>query len=443
LRDSEYRELELLAASTASRLDQLKTGTQRIVVQVSSERRVVEFLGTAATPQQATLRRSAFQVLQNVFRSNPDFDAVFLLDAQGNCLLSTDPQFVGKSYAFREYFREAMQGRSYISGILVGQTTGRPGLFLSNPVQSPDGRIVGVAVLKIKGEDIWQIVNSLRAGSESYAFLIDQQGVIISHPDRAFLYKSLVPLPSDVLQRIEADKRYGQNSVTSLGLAELQPMVAAQKPGHALYHSPLNQEPQIVGFAPLTVQPWVLAVSQPEPEFVAPLNHLMWENKRSVVVIGGLATAIALLLARSISRPIRSLTAASQALEQNQFDPHSLAEVARTEDDMGRLVRVFLKMAEEVQAREQRLKQQVIALRIEIDQTKRANHVAEITENEHFEQLQQKIRRLREQAEMPTEAEYFESLQSKVRSLKQRSPDAQKGAAHNNQLEGGGTNGVG
>jgi predicted nucleic acid-binding Zn-ribbon protein len=80
-------------------------------------------------------------------------------------------------------------------------------------------------------------------------------------------------------------------------------------------------------------------------------------------------------------------------------------------------------MAEQVRAREQKLKQQVIALRIEIDETKRVSQVAEITENEHFQQLQKKIQKLREQAVSSGETpdEYFQRLQSKVQSLKERS----------------------
>jgi hypothetical protein len=52
-------------------------------------------------------------------------------------------------------------------------------------------------------------------------------------------------------------------------------------------------------------------------------------------------------------------------------------------------------MEREVRAREQRLRQEVRELRIEIDEVKKARQVAEITESEYFQQLQQKARRLR------------------------------------------------
>lgn len=153
------------------------------------------------------------------------------------------------------------------------------------------------------------------------------------------------------------------------------------------------------------------------------------QSLESVVVVGGITTIMALLLGLSISRPIRALTVAAQALESDDFDSHvlelhhSLAKLAHSQDDIGRLVRVFLAMAEEVRMRDQQMKMQVQELRIEIDETKRASHVAEITENEHFQQLQKKIQKLKEHAATvsETEAQYYRRLQSKVQSLKNRS----------------------
>lgn len=153
------------------------------------------------------------------------------------------------------------------------------------------------------------------------------------------------------------------------------------------------------------------------------------QSLESVVVVGGITAIIALLLGLSISRPIHALTVAAQALESDDFDSHvlelrhSLAKLGHPQDDIGRLVRVFLEMAEEVRMRAQQMKMQVQELRIEIDETKRASHVAEITENEHFQQLQKKIQKLKEHevTVSETEAEYYRRLQSKVQSLKKRS----------------------
>jgi CheY-like chemotaxis protein len=87
--------------------------------------------------------------------------------------------------------------------------------------------------------------------------------------------------------------------------------------------------------------------------------------------------------------------AAAAAVEAGEFDPETLARVATRRDELGRLARVFQRMAREVRAREQRLKQEVQQLRIEIDEARTARQVAEITETDYFQDLQRKADQLR------------------------------------------------
>jgi DNA-binding response OmpR family regulator len=94
-------------------------------------------------------------------------------------------------------------------------------------------------------------------------------------------------------------------------------------------------------------------------------------------------------------REVARVTEAAGRVEGGDFDPASLAEVASRHDALGQLARVFQHMAHEVYAREQHLKQQVHELRIEIDEVKKARQVAEITETDYFQTLQEKARRLR------------------------------------------------
>lgn len=90
------------------------------------------------------------------------------------------------------------------------------------------------------------------------------------------------------------------------------------------------------------------------------------------------------------------VTSAATAVEAGIYDPESLDEVARRTDALGQLARVFQHMAREVHGREQRLKQQVEDLRIEIDEVKRSRQVSEITETDYFRDLVSKARQLRQ-----------------------------------------------
>ena len=326
-----------------------------------------------------------------------------------------------KNYSFREYFHQAMGGKAYVSSIMMGKTTNRPGLYLSHPVRAVDGKVIGVAVIKIKESDIAKIVNKLDLDSQSYAFLIDRLGVIISHPNKSLLYHSLASLSWQTQRKVKIDQRYHLKQISSLGLDELaDEIVGAKSPGNVSYESPWESQRQRVGFAPLEVEPWVLGVNSPETVFAAPLRYLIWQNGISLLIVGAIASILAIALARSIAKPIKELTEVAEAIEQGRFEHYRLANYADSKDDIGQLVRVFIHMAHQVKVREQKLKQQVVQLNFEIDEVKKERQVAAVTGTEYFQQLQQKAQRLRKRspATQNNEAAYFQQLQQKARQIK-------------------------
>jgi CheY-like chemotaxis protein len=93
------------------------------------------------------------------------------------------------------------------------------------------------------------------------------------------------------------------------------------------------------------------------------------------------------------------VTAAAAAVESATFNPESLDEVAQRPDALGQLARIFQRMAREVYAREQRLKEEVQQLRIEIDEVRKAREVAEITDSGYFKNLRTKAKEARNRRE--------------------------------------------
>jgi CheY-like chemotaxis protein len=91
-------------------------------------------------------------------------------------------------------------------------------------------------------------------------------------------------------------------------------------------------------------------------------------------------------------RQVTAVTTAAGAVETGRFDPDSLREVAERGDELGQLARVFQRMGREVQAREERLQMQVQQLKIEIDETRKQQAVAEVTESEYFLEIERAAR---------------------------------------------------
>jgi CheY-like chemotaxis protein len=94
-------------------------------------------------------------------------------------------------------------------------------------------------------------------------------------------------------------------------------------------------------------------------------------------------------------RNVAVVTSTAAGVEAGHFQPEALDPVARRDDALGQLARVFQSMVREVQAREERLKQEVRQLRVEIDEGRKAHQVAEITETDYFQKLQQRASALK------------------------------------------------
>ncbi|NDJ53905.1 MAG: HAMP domain-containing protein, partial [Chloroflexi bacterium] len=77
------------------------------------------------------------------------------------------------------------------------------------------------------------------------------------------------------------------------------------------------------------------------------------------------------------------------------YKRQSLDRVTERGDELGQLAETFRSMVREVYQREALLKQQVMDLRIEIDEVRQKQQVEEITSTEYFQDLQSKAEFLR------------------------------------------------
>jgi HAMP domain-containing protein len=104
------------------------------------------------------------------------------------------------------------------------------------------------------------------------------------------------------------------------------------------------------------------------------------------------------LVSGAITKPLIKITDAARILENDQpYDPKQLEELAKGKDELGILAHVFNIMAEKVYKRQEKLKQEVAQLRIEIDQSKRDKEVADIVDSDFFKELKAKSQAMRQE----------------------------------------------
>ncbi len=344
---AELENVEQLARGAAGRVGQFIDDARHMARGLASDAAFATFL---ARPDVAAIP-ALQQRLRGLVRADPDLQLVILMDREGQALVSNDPEVMGRSFAFRRYFREAAAGRGYTSGIVVGAVAGATGFFVSEPIVAADGTQVGVLVLRVLGSSVTRIIDELKQDAALTPFLVDGDGVVLHHPDRARVFKSLAPLSAEQQAEIKADQRFRRERVESLDEAALaQALLGARAPGHRSVRSASGGDEAIVGFAPVPGHDWMVAVRESRESFEAPMRelfqHLLW----SMLLVGAVFTALALRVARGIVLPIRGLTASAHALKAGDFDRARVAVTGR--DELGQLGRTFNVMIEVLRSRE-------------------------------------------------------------------------------------------
>ncbi|WP_020591065.1 sensor histidine kinase [Kiloniella laminariae] len=148
-------------------------------------------------------------------------DVLYVLNSQGTTLAASnwleDRSFVGHNYAFRPYYKDAIEGRE--SGFFaVGATTGVPGFFMSHAVPDDDKGVRGVIVVKV---DLRPLQQQWHDGGE-HVIVTDQNGVIFLSSRDEWRYRSLSPIDHDAMQRIRSERQFAGADLAPLGLKRLK-----------------------------------------------------------------------------------------------------------------------------------------------------------------------------------------------------------------------------
>ena len=346
LASAERRDLAGLARATSGRLSQLIEDSRRMTAYAARSQEVADLLAHPTDDG----GRAVLAHFQNLVATNPDLHLLTLMDASGKALVSTAPEVVGGNYGFRDYFRTALAGKSNVTSIIVGSVAGRAGVYVAYPVRRDDGQVSGVIALRLRAETIGAIVDTAR-NADRDPFLIDGDGVLIQHRVDSLRFHSLAPLSPQVQAAIAADQRFKLPHVDSLAMPTLAAaMIGAQREGTIDYRSTISKVREVAGYAPVAGVDWVVGVTESRASFEAPLRAIYQQVLYSLGLVGAVFVLLALLFARSISRPVEALTRAADALKAGDYDA---AHVRVTSgDEIGALGRTFNVMIDVLRQRE-------------------------------------------------------------------------------------------
>ncbi|MBF0190202.1 MAG: response regulator [Magnetococcales bacterium] len=178
----------------------------------------------------------------------------YLMDPKGVVFAAsnrdTPGSFMGKSYRFRPYFQEALEGRigHYFA---YGVTSGEPGYYAGAPIRARGSQeILAVAVIK-------KTLLEAELGFKKFphAFLLNPDGVALLSGQTEFSPRPLWPLDPTLQNRLEDSKQFGP-------LHEHKPVFKQELLNDTRLE--IEYTPYIVGRLAINQDGWSILLLKPE-----------------------------------------------------------------------------------------------------------------------------------------------------------------------------------
>jgi methyl-accepting chemotaxis protein len=266
-------------------------------------------------------------VLHSILRHYPWTYLAFTTDLQGNNLGRSDDSPL-KYYGDRDYFTQVVKGAQFGNQVLIGKTSGKPALVLSTGIFDPRSRLQGVLAIAMNLTDISDAIAAAKIGETGFAFLVDEKGEIIAHPNPAFT-------------KSRADFSNHPAFLASSGAGA----------GSTVYIDPKGE--RVVAGMLKTRHGWTLVAQQDFKEAYAPVQAA---NHRAFLLLLLTLVAVSLcafLLSRKLANPIRSLTRATDQLSQGQLDV--VITGIQRRDEIGELAQAIDRLGMSIKAAIRRL----------------------------------------------------------------------------------------
>lgn len=211
--------------------------------------------------------------------------SLYITDEFGKEVMSSSNEKSDIDLSDREYIQKALSGSFAQSEVVLNKENNDPIIAISYPLVI-DNKVVGTICASINFDNISSQVSKLKVGEKGYAYMVDKNGVFISHPKREKILSENIGNTDNSELKVLVDKmKSGQ-------VGE----------GYYMYEG----EYKFVRFVP--VNNWTVAITADYKEYMSSVTSI---RKITIITII-LSLSIAVLLAyiittKNIINPIKNL----------------------------------------------------------------------------------------------------------------------------------------
>ncbi len=253
------------------------------------------------------------------------FESIFVVGLDGMTLTNSSGEIADLSD--RDYFKQALTGKTAISEPLVSRYTGNVAVVIATPIHGDDGEIIGVMAGSVSSQFFNELLQKTQFGDTGEAYMVTKEGILFT-PSR---FANQLLSQGAIKQRAELElqpETFGIQQVTD-GINSVE-----------TYTGYLGNE--VLGaYEWIERLGWGLVIEQETSETMADINSL-----QTILIVVGIAASllvilIILLVVPTVTKPISRLTQVAHNL--------SLGDINQTidikgKDEIGQLADSFRDM---------------------------------------------------------------------------------------------------
>lgn len=236
----------------------------------------------------------------------------------------------------QDFVKSALSGVPNISDVIVDKEAGTAILLYAVPIYNKSD-VVGVLIAKRDANALFAITDDMGYGNNGYAYLINEGGVIVAHPNKEYVINQFNPI-----EEVKSNDSFKS-------LATILTRILKEKSGVSQYK--FNNNDLYNAYQSVEGTPWILVNTALKSEVLAGGQTLF--KILILVVIAAVVVSIVLsfFIGRSIAKPIIKLVSIVDRQSQLNFsesNDENIQIIEKRNDEIGSITKALLHMSKSV-----------------------------------------------------------------------------------------------